>query len=77
MWIRQVIIPGITDEEKDLIDLKNFLSTLKTVQKIELNSYHTLGIYKWNQLGVEYPLKNIRPANNDDIIRAKQILGIS
>ena len=44
MWIRQVLIPGYTDDEKDLIDLKNFLKTLKTVQKVELNAYHTLGV---------------------------------
>ena len=57
MWIRQVIIPGITDDENDLIRLKEFLQTLKTVEKIELNPYHTLGVYKWEDLGLEYPLK--------------------
>ena len=76
MWIRQVIIPGITDDEKDLIDLKNFIKSLKTVQKVELNSYHTLGVYKWEKLGLEYPLKGVRPANNKDIERAKRILEI-
>lgn len=55
MWIRQVIIPGITDDENDLIRLKEFLQTLKTVEKIELNPYHTLGVYKWEDLGLEYP----------------------
>lgn len=76
MWIRQVIIPGITDNEDDLIRLKEFLQTLKTVEKVELNPYHTLGVYKWEDLGLEYPLKDIRPANNEDIERAKRILGI-
>lgn len=76
MWIRQVIIPGITDNEDDLIRLKEFLQTLKTVEKVELNPYHTLGVYKWEDLGLEYPLKGIRPANNEDIERAKRILGI-
>lgn len=76
MWIRQVIIPGITDDENDLIRLKEFLQTLKTVEKIELNPYHTLGVYKWEDLGLEYPLKGVRQANNEDIERAKRILGI-
>lgn len=76
MWIRQVIIPGITDDENDLIRLKEFLQTLKTVKKIELNPYHTLGVYKWEDLGLEYPLKGVRQANTEDIERAKCILGI-
>ncbi len=76
MWIRQVIIPGITDDENDLIRLKEFLQTLKTVEKIELNPYHTLGVYKWEDFGLEYPLKGVRQANNEDIERAKRILGI-
>lgn len=76
MWIRQVIIPGITDDENDLIRLKEFLQTLKTVEKIELNPYHTLGVYKWENLGLEYPLKGVRQANTEDIERAKRILGI-
>lgn len=76
MWIRQVIIPGITDDENDLIRLKEFLQTLKTVEKIELNPYHTLGVYKWEDLGLEYPLKGVRQASTEDIERAKRILGI-
>ncbi len=76
MWIRQVIIPGITDDENDLIRLKEFLQTLKAVEKIELNPYHTLGVYKWEDLGLEYPLKGVRQANTEDIERAKRILGI-
>jgi len=76
MWIRQVLIPGYTDDEKDLIDLKNFLKTLKTVQKVELNAYHTLGVYKWGELGLKYPLEGVRPANADDVARAKRILEI-
>lgn len=76
MWIRQVIIPGFTDDENDLIRLKEFLQTLKTVEKVELNPYHTLGVYKWEDLGLEYPLKGVRQANNEDIERAKRILGI-
>lgn len=76
MWIRQVLVPGYTDDEKDLIDLREFLKTLKTVQKIELNPYHTLGVYKWGELGFKYPLEGVRPANADDVQRAKRILEI-
>jgi len=76
MWIRQVIIPGITDNEDDLLSLKKFIETLKTVEKVELIAYHELGKYKWEQLGCKYPLKGIPPATDEDIDRAKRILEI-
>lgn len=74
IWIRQVLIPGITDDKKDLLKLKDFISSLKTVKKVEFNAYHELGKFKWESLGFEYPLKNIRPATDADIERAKKIL---
>ena len=76
IWIRQVIIPGITDDEKDLLKLKEFISTLNTVQEIELLPYHNLGKYKWKNLNLDYPLENYRIATNEDIEKASKILGI-
>lgn len=77
MWIRQVLIPGYTDDENDLLKLKNFINTLETVDKIEILPYHNMGKYKWKQLGINYELENIRSITNEDIIKAKKILGIS
>ena len=76
IWIRQVIIPSITDDYNDLIELKHFISSLKTVEKIELLKYHDMGKFKWDTLGYKYELENIRPANDEDIKRVKEILGI-
>ena len=76
IWIRQVIIPGITDDEKDLVSLKNFISSLKTVEKVELFPYHEMGKFKWEKLGYPYLFSDIRPATQEDITRAKTILGI-
>ncbi len=76
IWIRQVLIPGITDDKEDLISLREFLSTLSNVQKVEILPYHDLGKFKWESLGVDYPLKDVRPATEDDVVRAKEILGI-
>ena len=76
-WIRQVIIPGITDDVKDLLKLKEFISTLKSVQKVELLPYHDMGKYKWKNLNCKYDLENIRPADEKDIENAKKVLGIS
>ena len=76
MWIRQVLVPGYTDKEEDLKKLKEFLTTLKTVDKVEILPYHDMGRFKWEQLGLEYPLDGVRVANNEDVERAKRILGI-
>lgn len=76
MWIRQVLIPGLTDDENDLKKLKDFISTLKTVEKIELLPYHNLGKYKWEKLNVKYELENIIPPTNTQMQKAKNILGL-
>lgn len=76
MWIRQVLIPGYTDDEDDLLKLKNFIDSLKTVDKVEILPYHDMGKFKWKQLGVNYELENIRPVTDEDVIRAKKILEI-
>ena len=76
IWIRQVLVPGYTDDEEDLKELKAFIESLKTVQKIEILPYHEMGKFKWKNLGYEYDLEDVRSANNDDVNRAKKILGI-
>ena len=76
MWIRQVIVPGYTDNKEDLLKLKDFIDSLKTVEKVELLPYHNIGEFKWKKLGLKYPLEGIRQATNEDIKKAKEILGI-
>ena len=76
MWIRQVLVPTITDDEQDLLKLKEFISSLKTVEKVEVLPYHDLGKFKWEKLGCKYELEGYRTANNEDVKRAKKILEI-
>lgn len=76
MWIRQVIIPGVTDKIEDLVKLKDFISTLKTVENIEFLPYHSLGKYKWEELGHAYELEDIKSATEEDIKKAKEIFNI-
>lgn len=77
VWIRQVLVPGYTDDKSDLLELKKFISTLSNVKKVELLPYHDMGSYKWKKLGQKYELENVSPATNEDIKKAKEILGIS
>lgn len=76
MWIRHVLVPGITDSEEHLKSLKEFIGTLKTVEKVEVLGYHTLGVHKWELSEEEYPLKDVPEATKEDVKRAKSILGI-
>ena len=76
MWIRQVLIPTITDKEEDLIELKKFINTLKTVKKVEVLPYHDMGKFKWENMNLKYELNNIRTANYEDVEKAKRILEI-
>lgn len=77
IWIRQVLVPGITDNEEDLIKLRDFIHYLKNVQKVELLPYHDMGSFKWKRLGLDYALKDVRNATSEDINNAKKVLGIS
>ena len=76
VWIRQVLVPGITDHEDDLLKLKDFLSTLQNVKKVEILAYHDLGRFKWENLGCNYELEDIPNATIEDVTRAKKILDI-
>ena len=73
-WIRQVLVPGITDDEDDLNKLGMFLSQLKNVELVEVLPYHTMGIHKWENMGAEYELKGISDATWKETNRAVKIL---
>ena len=74
MWIRHVLVPGITDKDEYLIRTREFIDTLKTVTKVEVLPYHTLGAYKWKELGIPYKLEGVEPPTEDRIQNAKKIL---
>lgn len=77
VWIRQVLVPGYTDDEFDLQKLKEFIDSLSNVQKVEILPYHNLGKFKWEELNDKYELENVIPPSQKDIEKAEQILGIS
>ena len=74
MWIRHVLVPGITDDDGALLRLKTFIDGLKTVEKVEVLPYHTLGIAKYRALGMEYPLEGVRPPEKERVQNARMIL---
>ena len=74
VWIRHVLVPGRSDEDAYLIRLHDFIATLKNVEKVEVLPYHTLGVYKWKELGLEYPLEGVEPPTTERVENAKRIL---
>lgn len=76
VWIRQVLLPGWTDDEKTLQKTRRFLDTLSNVEKVEVLPYHTLGVYKWKELGIPYRLADIEPPSAQSLARALEILSV-
>lgn len=76
MWIRHVLVPGITDSKEHLEMLREFVKTLKTVEKVEVLGYHTLGKEKWDLMGEKHPLEGVPEASEKDVKRAEKILDI-
>ncbi len=74
VWIRHVLIPGITDRDEWLLLLSDFISTLSNVERIDVLPYHTLGVYKYEKLGIDYPLKGVDSPSPQRIENAKRIL---
>lgn len=76
MWIRQVLVPGYTDDENDLIKTRKFIEKLNNVEKIEILPYHTLGKSKWDSMNLKYQLNGVNVPSQEQIKEAKNILGI-
>ncbi|MDE5977914.1 MAG: pyruvate formate lyase-activating protein [Turicibacter sp.] len=74
MWIRRVLVPGLTDDNEDLKHTADYIKTLKSVEKIEVLPYHSMGEYKWKQLGYDYPLDGQLPPSDELVKHAEAIL---
>ena len=76
VWIRHVLVNGYTNNEEDLKKTRAFLDMLHNVEKVEVLPYHTMGIVKYEKMGLEYPLKGVEVCTAQEIERAKEILGV-
>lgn len=74
LWIRHVVIPTITDNEKDIKALAEFILSLKSVERVDLLPYHSMGRYKWEAIEGSYPLEKIKDATEGDVLRFQNIL---
>lgn len=74
MWIRRVLVPGLTDDENDLKATADFIRTLESVEKVEVLPYHSMGAYKWEQMGYEYQLTDVETPSQESVEQAEAIL---
>lgn len=75
VWIRHVLVPGVTDDDALLHRLRAFIDTLANVERVEVLPYHALGAFKWAQLGMRYSLDGVQPPTRERVDNARQILG--
>ena len=74
MWLRYVLIPGITGTPELLHSLGNYFKDYKTIEKIEVQPYHKLGVHKWKELGWDYELKDAKENTPEELQAAREIL---
>ncbi len=74
IWIRQVLLPGYTDDENELKRTREFIDTLKTVKRVEVLPYHTMGEVKYRKLGINYVLSGVAPPDAESVEKASRIL---
>lgn len=72
-WIRYVLVPGYTNSEKDLENFAKHFEKYKNLQRVEILPYHTLGVYKYKELGLKYGLKGVKTPSELEITEAKSI----
>ena len=74
MWIRHVVVPGITDDDKYLFELGYFIGQFKNLKALDVLPYHTMGVVKYEKLGMEYKLKGVPAMDKDTVITKKQVV---
>ena len=74
VWIRHVVVPGITDDPGLLTRLGTFLGSLSNVQALDVLPYHIMGVSKYRELNIPYPLEGVEPATRKEAMTAKQII---
>lgn len=74
VYLRYVVVPGITDNLEDAHALGQFIEPMKNIEKIEMLPYHELGKHKWTAMGEIYPLDGVNPPSHDVMEEIKNIL---
>ena len=74
VWIRHVVVPGITDDPKQLTQLGQFIGSLPNVKTLDVLPYHVMGVSKYRELGIPYPLEGVEPATREQAKEARRVI---
>lgn len=74
IWVRHIVIEGYTDNSKFLFSLGQFIGKLKNLKALDVLPYHTLGVHKYKELGIPYPLDGIPPLTIEKAKEAKKFI---
>lgn len=74
VWVRYVLVPGLTDNEEDLRKTGAFIAELNNVKRIDVLPYHSMGAYKWEKLGYRYTLSDVKSPTNEEVEKAFSLL---
>ena len=74
IWIRHVVVPGITDDDTYLYKLGYFIGGLKTLKALDVLPYHTMGKVKYEKLGIPYKLEGVEPMDKNKVIEKKRVI---
>lgn len=74
VWIRHVVVPGITDKYEELFALGEYLSDLSNLKALDVLPYHDMAKTKYQELGLEYPLGNTPPLTKEEAIKARETI---
>jgi pyruvate formate lyase activating enzyme len=70
IWVRFVLVPGLTDDFDDIAHIAEFAASLGNVQRVDVLPFHQMGRYKWHRLGLSYTLEDTQPPSNELVERA-------
>jgi len=70
MWLRFVLVPGLTDGEKEIEEMANFVAGLGICERVDMLPFHQMGRYKWEKLGLDYTLSEVEPPTAEVVERA-------
>lgn len=70
IWLRYVLVPGLTDDERDIVQIAEFAARLGNVERVDVLPFHQMGRYKWARLGIHYTLNDVQPPTPELVERA-------
>lgn len=73
LWLRYVLVPGWTDQEKYMKEWAEYFSAFTSIERVEILPYHTLGVHKYQALGMKYQLKGVPSPSSEQVEKARAI----